>query len=64
MFGVFAALGLLEPAAWISMALVATWAAILLSAFVSNSRALMTLALWSLGILAVLPVAIGIALAE
>ena len=62
--GVFGRFQILGPVAWICVALVATWSAIMLTAYVANSRVLMIVSLWSTLALGIVPIGIGIALAE
>jgi hypothetical protein len=62
--GVFALLNLLEPAAWVAIGAVATWFALMLAAYVLNSRGLMVIALWSVPALTLLSIPLGIALTD
>ena len=62
--GVFALLNLLEPTAWVVIGAVATWFALMLAAYVLNSRGLMMIAPWSVLALTLLSIPIGIAIAD
>lgn len=64
LIGVFALLNLLEPAAWVAIGAVATWFPLMLAAYVLDSPRLMVIALWSVVVIPVLSIPVGIALTD